>query len=114
MGLELTDMDPGVYIQNVNGWRSPGLLVRMAQASGFKLPNEEDEEILTRHLNNSYPVDILHDGLLPSEDSEAVQEMSDEAMEWLNHQLAPTKLQFGWVDGELVLLTESDWERYKT
>ena len=83
-------METGLYIDGVHGIYAVKELCLLAQAYGYEGPAPSDDDV--------------------RDDIENADGLADDAMDWLNENVAKDGAFFGWYEGNVYYYTESEWE----
>lgn len=90
-----TPDDRGCWIDGARGWKAPLRLVEIAAERGW--PVEPSDDVIIEQYGRG-----VGDGV-------AVDEIAEDALAFLNDQIAPHGYAFGWHEGDLMLWSEADW-----
>lgn len=94
----LTEADAGCWVDGHWGHYISARAIQIAIGAGWN-------DLEANHAAEKYLEGDIDDGL-----AELVYELGDEAVGWMNANIVPPGHTFGWVEGELFLLSDVQWE----
>lgn len=96
--------DAGCWIDGHHGQYATPMLCQLAIGQGMPMADADKMDVYA-WLNQSRDVWAVTDDVI-----ENVVELSDDALVWLNENIAPDGYAFGWHNGEFFLWSIAEWE----
>lgn len=88
--------DAGCWVDGLHGWRSIPQMIDIAVSRGW--PIEPSDDVILELYGR--------DGTMGAE---AVAEIAEDALTFMNESIAPQGFAFGWYEGDFMLWSEADW-----